>query len=408
MDYFWVYFLILFLSSLLNVITQVIISKGAFKQFVNLHNDMITSLVKAPLRLYCTVLKKEILLNRVQSDLNYLETFAFSGVSESYVGTFDFFGTIFLSLYYMPISLIFFPLIFFGLFTIIYFWGPVTREQNQINSITKSSVIGVLNESIEGAETVKVYDIYNYQLDKLCYTLDLNYSSHICLFGSTQFFSIITDLFSWSFYLLLFIYFGFYKQSFEALKIGLLILNADKLAKSFKSIIDFIRKIHFFSINFERCLELTHLTPEDESGLTPDNWPIKGKVEFNNYSTKYPGGNDVLKNLTFSINASERIAIVGRSGSGKSTFCSSLLRILEASGGEIFLDDIDISKVNLRTLRRCISIIPHNPTLLKDTLRFNIDPLAIHSDLEILAVFEKIGLQEIIDLKGGLYMMVDF
>ena len=125
-----------------------------------------------------------------------------------------------------------------------------------------------------------------------------------------------------------------------------------------------------------------------------------------NYCTKYPRGNDVLKNLNFSINPGDRIAVVGRSGSGKSTFCLALLRILEASSGDITIDNVKISEINLRVLRRSISIIPQSPSLMNDTLRFNIDPLGKYSEGDILNILNSIGLDKLIKMKGGLDMMV--
>lgn len=78
------------------------------------------------------------------------------------------------------------------------------------------------------------------------------------------------------------------------------------------------------------------------------NWPEKGFVEFKNLSLKYrPDTPMVLKNLTFNIEAGHKIGVVGRTGAGKSTICLCLSRIIEATEGQIFIDGIDISKLNL-------------------------------------------------------------
>lgn len=83
----------------------------------------------------------------------------------------------------------------------------------------------------------------------------------------------------------------------------------------------------------------------------------------------------MLKNLTFKTNAKEKIGVVGRTGSGKSTLFISLMRIVEASEGSIVIDGIDISKIGLADLRQRFTIIPQDPVLFSGTLRSNLDPV---------------------------------
>lgn len=89
----------------------------------------------------------------------------------------------------------------------------------------------------------------------------------------------------------------------------------------------------------------------------------------------------VLNNLSFSVKPKEKIGIVGRTGSGKSTICISISRIVElveaadkAKQGKILIDGVDISTVNLNHLRSRITVIPQDPILFKGTLRYNLDP----------------------------------
>jgi ATP-binding cassette subfamily C (CFTR/MRP) protein 1/ATP-binding cassette subfamily C (CFTR/MRP) protein 2 len=82
----------------------------------------------------------------------------------------------------------------------------------------------------------------------------------------------------------------------------------------------------------------------------------------------------VLNNLSFQVKPNEKIGIVGRTGSGKSTICISISRIVELFSGKILIDGVDISKVNLNHLRSRITVIPQDPVLFKGTLRYNLDP----------------------------------
>lgn len=96
----------------------------------------------------------------------------------------------------------------------------------------------------------------------------------------------------------------------------------------------------------------------------------------------------VLKKISFDIQSKEKIGVVGRTGSGKSTLTLGLLRILELaenedsskSTGKIVLDDEDVSELGLHHLRQNVTIIPQDPTLFTGTLKTNIDPFNKYSD----------------------------
>jgi len=112
----------------------------------------------------------------------------------------------------------------------------------------------------------------------------------------------------------------------------------------------------------------------------------------------------VLYNLSFNVLPKEKIGIVGRTGSGKSTICISISRIVELLSGKILIDGIDISKVNLNHLRSRITVIPQDPILFKGTLRYNLDPGNMIDPAYLEKVYNQtemtIGLDKEID-EGG-------
>jgi ABC-type multidrug transport system fused ATPase/permease subunit len=154
-------------------------------------------------------------------------------------------------------------------------------------------------------------------------------------------------------------------------------------------------------ISLERCLQYTRIEseapnvirPKDEE-LVEKKWPNEGKIKFENYSVKYrPNTEIVLKNLNFEINGNEKIGIVGRTGSGKSTICLCLFRILEPLEGTIYIDGEDITKIGLEILRKNLTIIPQDPCLMEGSLRYNIDPFDSKNDEEIISILKKIGFE---------------
>lgn len=99
---------------------------------------------------------------------------------------------------------------------------------------------------------------------------------------------------------------------------------------------------------------------------------ISGVIEFKDVSFSYNTGGQILSNLSFKINQHETIAIVGRSGSGKSTIANLIPRFYDFSSGDITIDSISVKDYSLDHLRNSISIVNQSPTLFNDTIAKNI------------------------------------
>ena len=99
-----------------------------------------------------------------------------------------------------------------------------------------------------------------------------------------------------------------------------------------------------------------------------------------------------MRNVTFSIQAGERVGIVGRTGAGKSSLAMALFRGLEAEEGKILIDNIDIGLIGLLDLRKGITIVPQDPTLFTGTIRSNLDPFDLFTDEEILDTLRRVQL----------------
>ena len=115
-----------------------------------------------------------------------------------------------------------------------------------------------------------------------------------------------------------------------------------------------------------------------------ETWPQRGEVYFKDVVLRYRKNTDiVLKNLSFKVRPGEKIGIVGRTGAGKSTISLALSRILEIEEGSIEIDGVDISKLDLQTLRKQVTQIPQDPVLFTGSLRHNLDPFRKETDERI-------------------------
>jgi len=100
---------------------------------------------------------------------------------------------------------------------------------------------------------------------------------------------------------------------------------------------------------------------------------IQGKIEFKNVSFTYPDtGIKALKDISFTINPGESLAIIGTTGSGKSTISSLIARMYDAREGEILIDDTPIDHYNLNSLRTQLGYVPQDVFLFSDTIHNNI------------------------------------
>lgn len=116
----------------------------------------------------------------------------------------------------------------------------------------------------------------------------------------------------------------------------------------------------------------------------PPLWPERGAITFLDVRMRYrPGLPEVLRGFNLTVDAGEHVAIVGRTGAGKSSLVSSLFRVCKLSGGCILIDGVDISKIPLEDLRSRLSIQLQDSVLFRGTVRFNLDPMSQYTDEEL-------------------------
>jgi len=125
--------------------------------------------------------------------------------------------------------------------------------------------------------------------------------------------------------------------------------------------------------DIETLFKLLHQTPAilDKPHASPVKAGAKS-IHFKNVNFHYHPSRPILKNINFTIEPGQRVAIVGRSGSGKSTIGRLLFRFYDACGGQILLDDQDIKDVSQDSLRSKIGVVPQDTVLFNDTIYHNI------------------------------------
>jgi len=172
-----------------------------------------------------------------------------------------------------------------------------------------------------------------------------------------------------------------------------------------------------FSDAIPRSYEYAQNTESEapyETPAAPKNWPTNGRIEVRNYTTRYRENLPlVLKKLSFTVNAKEKVGIVGRTGCGKSSLILALTRLLEPMSAairknefdlkkldeenaklcdeksEIWIDGVNVLDIGLKHLRKNLCVVPQDPCILEGTLRKCVDPFGDFSDAEIVAALKK-------------------
>jgi len=142
----------------------------------------------------------------------------------------------------------------------------------------------------------------------------------------------------------------------------------------------------------QKIMELIKIEPEPGYNIPTrphEPWPSAGKIVFKNVSLTYnTNGKKALKDMNILIHPREKIGIVGRNGTGKSSFIYALFRMPEIKG-EIIIDDVDVQGMNLQRMRRGMSVITKDHIIFCGNVRSNVDPFSRHTDRQIWEVLEK-------------------
>ena len=262
---------------------------------------------------------------------------------------------------------------------------------NNLERDSYSPLINLYTESLKGNLYIQVYQKENYFSNLLYKIMDKILKINIFKFGSISMFQMYHEnICNINFLVLLCFFMNKYiNNKINKEEISILItfsLNViESLCQLYRSLLD----LSLNKIYFDRLLQYENLEKEIEH-FNKSSIPFSyGDIKFDNISMKYKKNSElILKNINITIKLGEKVAIIGRTGSGKSSLILCLLRIIqnpELINGNIIINDININNIDLKELRKKISIISQKPFLFNDcTIKENIDPDCIIKDNHIL------------------------
>ena len=388
-------------GSLFNYLRTRVITSGSINCSTRLHNQMVVSLIRAPINLFHDTVPKGQIFNRLSKDLPTVDTYTMYWFMTLTAFGSSFLGAVIVCSLYEKECLLFLPVFIVFCWFLYRFYINCSRELNRIEGVLNSPILNLVNETIPGTATIRAYNLQKKYLELFQEKVDEHYKLEYYINGTGQWYLLILNMLSILFLTYMVIMTLMHKNKFTPKIIGIILTYSLVLQEDMIEFLSSFSNFENTMTKLERCLSYTKLISERPNSLTSDlsllNWPSKGEIVFENYNVKYRKDTElVLKNINFHLKPGEHLGIVGRTGSGKSTISLCLFRILEAFSGHIYIDGIDISKVGLNKLRESITIIPQDSTLMDGTLRYNIDPIKAFSDKDIIQVMKKIGFDYII------------
>ncbi|KAL2918978.1 hypothetical protein HK105_201248 [Polyrhizophydium stewartii] len=371
------------------------------------HDRTLAGLIKAPMSFFDTQPIGRI-INRMTTDINGLDNGMVGLFLGIYVNIVAIFTAMIVISYSNVLMLAQFAVLgaFYGF--IFRFYQKSNRELKRLTSIMQSPLTAHVSESLSGIQTVKAYALEDVFVAKQELTLDMRNVSSLVISNAQYWAALRLDILTstLTFSLVALGTAGLVSPNAigisltSSMQVGWILNGAFLTIGTFEASLQFNAVERLDHYAFELPAEAARELPADPKD---DEWPTAGAVSIRDLEIRYPSRPDhaVIQDLSLDIQPGEKVGVVGRTGSGKSTLMAALFRVMEASKGSIAIDGVDIALLGLKTLRSRLQIIPQEPVLFKGTVRSNLDFAGKYTDDELWAVLGLVGLKDFVGSLDG-------
>ncbi|KAM4711153.1 ATP-binding cassette sub-family C member 4-like isoform 1-T1 [Anableps anableps] len=384
-------------------VRSLLIFHGLVKSAQALHNNMFNAVLRTYVHFF-DVNPIGRILNRFSKDIGQMD----STLPITFVDFYQLFlqnvGVVAVAASVIPLILIpVVPLLLFFLYLRRYFLHT-SRDVKRLESTTRSPVFSHLSSSLQGLWTIRAFRAEERLKKTFDSYQDLHSEAWFLFLMTSRWFALRLDSICSIF--ITFTAFGciVFRDGLEAGQVGLVLTYAVTLVGNFQWTVRQSAEVENMMTSVERVVEYTELeseAPWETEKCPPPDWPSKGMVIFHRVNFSYTAdGPLVLKDISATIQPSEKVGIVGRTGAGKSSLISALFRLAEPQG-KIYIDGMLTSELGLHDLRQRMSIIPQDPVLFTDTVRKNLDPFNQHTDEDLWKALEEVQLKSVVEELPG-------
>ncbi|KAH7932672.1 hypothetical protein HPB49_000594 [Dermacentor silvarum] len=283
-----------------------------------------------------------------------------------------------------------------------------SRQLKRLEAVSRSPIYVHFSETVTGSSSIRAYGVAERFVAHSNELTDINHSTYFPSIVASRWLFTRLEFIGYTIVFIAAVLVVISRDTLSPGMAGLSVSYALTVTLAIKLLMRCTSDTEMNLVAVERCLEYSKVMQEaawENPYFKPDpSWPTAGEVVFKDYSTKYRADLDlVLKEITCDFKPGEKVGIVGRTGAGKSSLTLALFRIIEAAGGTISVDGLDISTLGLYDLRRKLTIIPQDPVLFSGTLRSNLDPFDSKCDEELWRALEHSHLKDFVaSLSDGL------
>lgn len=369
-----VYLLLAIATAILRYFMYIYLQIGANRVIQKLRKDVFEHIQTLPIQ-YFDNLPAGKIVARVTNDTE--------AVRNLYVQVLSNFVTSFISIIGVYIALFILnwkmAMLALTMIPIVYLWMILYRKfASKYNDVIRTKIADInamINESIQGMTIIQAFRREQQMTKEFD---DMNnehyaYERKLLVLDSATSFNLVNTLRLIMFTVFIF-YFG--TQSFTATQVisaGTLYAFVDYLTKLFNPITNIVNQFSQLERSLIAGKRVFEVLDTDGEPVSEKSLPrYKGNVVFEDVSFAYKDNDYVLKNLSFKAHQGETIALVGHTGSGKSSIMNLLFRFYDPSKGKITIDGIDITSVPRQTMREHMGIVLQDPYLFTGTIASNV------------------------------------
>ncbi|XP_053612286.1 ATP-binding cassette sub-family C member 10 [Plodia interpunctella] len=406
--YLEIYFMLAGLNLVFTIMRAFLFAYGGVQAAAKIHKMLLKVIVRAKVKFF-DVTPLGRILNRFSSDTYTVDDSLPFILNILLAQVFSLLGAIAVTVYGLPWILVAVLPVACVYYRLQRLYRPTSRQLKRLQSVTLSPVYTHFNDTIEGLTIVRAMGstsrwaetgdelVESWQRAALCSAAAQQWlalrlqAAAAAVVGASAIVCVLQR--------------G--NHTLHAGLVGLAISYALSMTSMLSNVLNAFTETEREMIAVERVGEyIKQIECEKIDGESPPyGWPSQGVIEFDDVYVKYSeseSANMALRGVTFSSFPGERLAVVGRTGAGKSSLIAAVLRLVPVASGKVFVDGVDITTLHLHALRSRVGVIPQEPLIFSGSIRENLDPLRAHADAELWRALQSAGAAQAARAHGGL------
>lgn len=371
--------LVIFVSVLIKVsfvyLREYMMNSAAQKVLLHLRNEIFSKILRLPMSFFDKE-RTGNLMSRITSDVGNVEVALNSGIltTQNFIYTVIFTIALFITSWKLTLlTIVLFPIL--GI--VLKFFGDRIRAYSKKLSINVADITSFLQENISSIKVIKSFVREDLREKQFYEKVRTNYYYSMKNVRAVALLKPINEVLS-NLSMIIVIFFCAYEFVSGNMKIDTITTFIVLVTMLYKPLKELGNQTTIFQkalASAMRIFEILDLKEEEEveNPVKIEVENIKGEVEFRNVYFKYESSNEyILNNISFKVKSGKTLALIGASGSGKTTIVNLIPRFYKVERGEITIDGININQIHKEDLRKLVGLVPQETVLFADTIFENI------------------------------------